>query len=269
MSFYEQDGGVFVSTPWSRGPWSLDSQHGGPPAALLGRAIELLPTDVPMQVSRFTIEILRPIPVVPLRVESKVVRPGKRVQFCEAALLNGADPVALVRAWRIRAGDGEAPLVTDGDVPRAPFECPELEFPPEPKESYMHGMEWRTADGKPFNGPSTVWFRARIPLVAGEEPSPLQRLLLAADCGNGISAEVDFSSLFINVDLSVHVTRLPKGEFVALRARTRIEPTGVGVASSSLWDEHGRLGTGAQSLYVGPKPTAVPREPQAFFRADA
>jgi hypothetical protein len=34
-------------------------------------------------------------------------------------------------------------------------------------------------------GPATVWMRMGCALVAGEEPTPLQRTLVAADVGNG------------------------------------------------------------------------------------
>src|SRR5215470_6150479 len=37
--------GRFESTPATAGPWSADSQHGGPPSALLARAFERLEPD--------------------------------------------------------------------------------------------------------------------------------------------------------------------------------------------------------------------------------
>jgi hypothetical protein len=253
MSFYELDGKRFVSLPWTRGPWSLDSQHGGPPAALCGRAVEALGADMPMRVTRFTFEILRPVPIVALRVDARVIRPGKRVQLCEATMFDGDDAIARAHAWRIRVSDEPvAPEITDETTLRAPLECPELPFPEGvPEQSYMRGMEWRVARGSAFQGPSAVWFRMRVPLIAGEKPSPLERTLVAADCGNGISAVLDFSQLFINVDLSVHLIREPEGEWVALDAKTRIDPAGIGAAESTLWDERARLGSAAQSLYVG------------------
>lgn len=252
-AFYVQDGDRFVSTGWTRGPWSLDAQHGGPPAALLGRAFEQLPSDVPMRVSRFTIEILKPVPIVPLTVSTSILRPGKRVQLCEGALLDpSGDPVALSRAWRIRRSESPvAPAFTEASSLPDPLSCPEVEFPPDPAESYMHGMEWRTAKGTAFDGPSTVWFRMRVPLVLGEEPSPLVRTLIAADCGNGISRVLDFNMFFINVDLSVHLATEPAGEWVALEAQTTIDVHGAGLATTTLWDQQRKLGVGAQSLYVG------------------
>ena len=69
----------------------------------------------------------------------------------------------------------------------------------------------------------------RHPLVAGEEPTPLQRVLIAADSGNGISSTLDFRRyLFINVDLTVHLHRLPAGEWVCLDAVTVPSPPASG-----------------------------------------
>jgi hypothetical protein len=100
-------------------------------------------------------------------------------------------------------------------------------------------------------GPATVWLRMCEPLVAGEEPSALQRVLVAADSGNGVSATLDFTRfLFINVDLSVHLHRLPASEWVCLDAITIPEPNGVGITDIALYDERGPIGRAAQTLLV-------------------
>jgi len=89
------------------------------------------------------------------------------------------------------------------------------------------------------------------PLVEGEEPSPLQRVLTVADSGNGVSGALDYRRfLFINTDLSVHLHRMPEGEWVCLEARTFPEPNGVGLADTALYDERGRIGRAAQTLLV-------------------
>ena len=91
----------------------------------------------------------------------------------------------------------------------------------------------------------------RLPLVEGEEPTPLQRVLVAADSGNGVSATLDWSAyLFINVDLTVHLHRLPAGEWVCLDAVTTPEPTGIGLADTALHDERGPIGRALQTLLV-------------------
>jgi hypothetical protein len=102
-------------------------------------------------------------------------------------------------------------------------------------------------------GPAAAWFRLRQPVVAGEEPTPVQRAVAAADFGNGIGAELSFgSAVFINPDLTVSLHRPPVGEWVCLDARTRFGPPGVGAAESALWDTRGRIGRAVQSLYIEP-----------------
>jgi Thioesterase-like superfamily len=120
-------------------------------------------------------------------------------------------------------------------------------------------MEYRFATGAFLEpGPATVWMRMRQPLVAGEEPTPLQRVLTAADSGNGVSAALDWSRyLFINVDLSVHLARMPAGEWVGLDAITIPEPDGLGITDTALFDERGPLGRATQTLFVEARPGAA------------
>jgi hypothetical protein len=117
-------------------------------------------------------------------------------------------------------------------------------------------MDLRFARGSVFElGPAVCWFRQRIPLVAGEVPSPLCRTVVAADSGNGISAVLPFRDhLFTNIDLSVHLAREPAGQWVCLDATTRVSSDGVGYTQSGLWDEIGRLGAATQSLLVARRP---------------
>jgi hypothetical protein len=113
-------------------------------------------------------------------------------------------------------------------------------------------MEIRFAAGT-FSGlgPSTGWFRLRVPLVAGEPTSSLQRLAAAGDFGNGISAVLPWDGhLFINPDLTVYVERPPVGEWICLQAQTRISPEGIGIAESRLFDEQGQVGRATQALLV-------------------
>lgn len=251
MAFYEPDGDRYVSTAWTRGPWSPDAQHAGPPAALTGNAIDCLPSDLPMRVTRFTFEILKPVPMEPLRVDARVARPGKRVQMCEAALIAGEDVVAVARAWRMRVAEDGHDSIEDGTPPAAPDDCEAFRMPGWTDEpAYLNAMELRTVTGSPFRSASTVWFRMRHELIAGEQPRPLARVLAAADSGNGISAVLDFSNVFVNVDLTVHLIAEPAGEWVALESRTRIDGGGIGATETRLWDPARFLGTAAQSLYV-------------------
>ena len=253
-SFYVRlDDDRYESTDHTIGPWSRESQHAGPPAALLGHAIETVDRGYESHVARITFEILKPVPIETLTVDARVVRPGRSVELVEASLRTDSGEVMLARAWRIRTTDLDLVRVDDDPPPLLPEDGSEL--PQLGDHNYLSAMEMVFTKGS-FGklGPATVWFRMRYPLVAGEEPSPLTRVLAAADSGNGISAEMDFSKwLFVNPDLSVYLHRMPEGEWVCLDARTVAQSNGIGLAASTIYDARGAIGRGLQSLFIAPR----------------
>jgi hypothetical protein len=253
-SFYEPDGGWFVPSELTRGPWDPEFQHAGPPAALLGREVERLQDAEEFQLARITFEIMRAVPIAPLRTEARISRPGRRVQLIEASLQDAEGEVMRAGGWRIRTGEVEMPHLPRAEPPPGPDAAEHRDFVPTGQAvGYHTAMEYRFLEGA-FRepGPAKVWMRMRCPLVAGEVPSPLARVLTAADSGNGVSATLDWRRfLFINVDLSVHLERMPEGEWICLDAVTLPEPTGVGIADTLLFDERGRIGRALQSLLVG------------------
>jgi Thioesterase-like superfamily len=253
-AFYERDGERLLATELTRGPWDPGSQHAGPPSALIGREIEALEDAGEFQVGRVTFEILRPVPIGPVAVEARIVRPGRRVQLIEASL-SGEDGEPLVRAnaWRIRTASLELPeeLTDLGEPPPGPDRGTEPEFFRTGQDTGYHtAMEWKALNGGFLEpGPAKFWMRQLVPLVAGEEPSPLQRTLVIADVGNGISAVLDPREyLFINVDLTVHLERMPEGEWICVDAVSRPRPNGIGSAETELSDRRGRIGRGVQTL---------------------
>ena len=256
-AFYEPLGdGRFRSTGHTAGPWDVRSQHAGPPAALLGRALEATDPREGTLLARVTFEILGPVPVAEVEVENRVVRPGRTVELLEAQLSAGGRPVMTARAWRLPLT--EAPAA--GAVP-APIARPDEETPPPHDFGYGHAVELRFAAGGWFApGPATAWTRLKVGIVTGEAPSPLQRVLAVADSGNGISAVMSWDEwLFINPELTVHLLRPPEGEWVVLDAATSIAPGGAGLARSVLSDEAGPVAYGSQSLLVAPRPPATGR----------
>lgn len=255
-AFYERNGeSSFLASELTRGPWDPGAQHAGPPSALLGREIEELVGSDEFQVGRVVVEILRPVPIGEVRVESRVLRPGKRVQLVEASLSNDDGELMRATAWLLRRTEVEMPeeVSRPDDPPPGPEQgqAPKF-FATGQSVGYHTAMEWKAVAGAFLEpGPATVWMRMRHPLVAGEEPTPLQRALIAADVGNGISAVLDWRSyVFINVDLTVHFERMPEGEWVCVDAVTRPQPSGIGTAESELSDQRGRIGRAAQSLLI-------------------
>jgi hypothetical protein len=246
---------VYRSTEHTVGPWSPDNQHMGPPSALLTGHLERSAPAADSVLTRVTVEILGPVPVADLTVRSWVERPGRSVQLTAAELIAGDRPVARAWAWWLAATDTTAvatglpdplPPVSDGTTGPRPAGW---------QGGYLDAMEWVSIKGG-FGqlGPASVWCRQRVLTVEGEQPSPLQRLMAVADSGNGTSGVLDLREwFFINTELSVHLWRPPTGEWIGLDAHTTIGPTGVGLATSTLHDQTGAVGRGAQALLVRPR----------------
>lgn len=255
-ALFVPDGDRYVPTPLGASPWGPDSLHGGAPAALLARALEHHERDdaQPMQLVRMTVEILRPVPLAPLRVETETRRPGRRVQLVEARVHAGDVEVTRATGLRLHAVDLPLPEVAvDAEPPPPPpasgrptaVEWPYTAF-------HTDGMEIRTVAGDFMSpGPSTAWFRLRVPVVAGEPDSGFMRAAAAADFSNGISQVLPMDAwTFINPDLAVTLSRPPVGEWVCLDATSHLAGTGAGFAESALYDARGRVGRATQSLLL-------------------
>jgi hypothetical protein len=246
--------GHFVATELARGPWDPGAQHGGAPAALLIGAFERLPGADDLVLSRVTYELLRPVPIAALELTAAIVRGGRRVQLLEGSL-STADGVELVRAraLRVRRADEHTVSGSEPALPAGPANGRELDFNPARRPSFTgDAIEIRFVAGS-FRepGPASAWFRLRVPIVLGEEPSPLQRLAAAGDFGNGISAELSWNEyMFINPDLTLYVSRPPVGEWICVQAQTRIAPGGIAISDGVLYDERGAVGRATQALLV-------------------
>jgi hypothetical protein len=246
---FHADGDRFVPTDLARGPWDPNAQHGGAPAALLAHLVERFEPSA-TQVARLTIELLRPVPLVPLRVETHMIRPGKKVQLVGASLFADDTEVVRASAWRIRTADIPYPPAPAERLVPGPDAVPEtfeMEY-----VSFGRAMEIIRAQGVfGVPGPAAVWFRLRRPVIAGEETSPLMRVAAAADFGNGISGVVTWDEhLFINPDLTIALHRYPVGEWIGLDAVTWPSDAGVGVAEAALYDTDGRIGRSVQTLLL-------------------
>ena len=273
-AFFIPDGERFVATELTRGPWDPGAQHAGPPAALLGRAVERFGSRPDVRVVRLTFEILRQVPIAALDLETTLLRGGRSIEVIGASLSSAGTEVMRVTGVRIRTvdppGDGAAAGAGGPDGVLGPaLSVEDLKVPPGPEHGeplhffptrhgvgYNTAMEWRFVAGAFLEpGPATVWMRMRHPLLPGEEPSPLQRVLIAADSGNGVSSVLDWRRwLFVNPDLTVYLHRPPEGEWVCLQARTTLEPVGLGLAESVIFDRTGPVARGLQSLFVAERP---------------
>jgi Thioesterase-like superfamily len=260
-ALYLPDGdapGSFRATALTIGPWESDVQHAGPPAALLAREVERTGAVPGAQTVRLAYDILGPVPVGPVRVTGRVLRPGRRVELVEATLEAGGAARMRVTAWRMRVRETSPVdvLAPDAPHPVGP-DAGRTEVPAFFRDeiAYHRALEWRFTAGS-FNapGPAAAWTRPLAPLVAGEPITPLEHLLVMTDAASGISAELDWErATFANVDLLVSLHRRPAGEWLGVDAATSLGPGGAAQCFADLFDATGRIGRSAASLFVEPR----------------
>ncbi|HEV7756304.1 MAG TPA: thioesterase family protein [Mycobacteriales bacterium] len=257
-AFYEQlDEHLFRSTPATAGPWDPRAQHGGPPSALLAYAIEQgTPSRPELRLARLTVELMRPVPIADLVTTVRVLRSGRRTELVEAELTAAGQPVMRMTASRVAATPGSVPAVAgDAHPPPLPPPAGPLAWAGAHLDGYMTAVEWRPSSGSVAEpGPAVVWARPTVDLVAGRKPAPVERVLIVADSGSGVSAALDIREwTFVNSDLTVLLHRHPADEWVCLASATTIDADGIGCAHTLLSDRTGELGYGLQTLVVQPR----------------
>jgi hypothetical protein len=275
-SIFLAEGERFVPTEHARGPWDPRALHGGAPAALIAAAFERMEPGAELPFAYLRFEFLRPVPMAPLQLSTRISRPGRRVQAIEGELSADGVPVCRANALRIVPVPEQLPELAltqvqaaRPDVIGTPEDGEHVHFAlddMERKSFAATAMEMRFLRGQPLtgelpeldtpanhvpSGAATVWMRLRHPLLPDEPLTPLARVAATSDFGNGVATVLPFDQyLFINADLTISLNRRPEGEWVALDARTLLHPQGIGRAESVLHDERGPLGRATQALVV-------------------
>ncbi len=245
--------GSFEATGATAGPWGAHLQHGGPPSALLARAMEAEAGPPSQRLVRLTVEILRPVPVGPLTIAVTTARPGRRVALLEASGVAAGVEVLRARGWKLEVPELPGPvLAVRREIPPIPHSSSPFAWPGAYIDGYVSAIEWRPTSGSLSEiGPADVWARPRLPLVEGESTSAFCRAALLADSGSGVGLSFDLRSVFsINVDLTLTMWRDLVGEWVFMSSRTFSDRAGAGMAETDLGDEDGIAGKGLQTIVV-------------------
>lgn len=246
-ALYIPDGDGYVGTILTQGGWHPDQANGGTVLALLGHCLEDVPSLVPMQISRFTADLVRPVPLGRrVHVRHEILREGKKIQVVLLRLL--VDDVEHVRATALRLrledlSDAEVPSSTTDDRPGdllAPLEEAVSHRGNPEAPGFLGGVDLRRVprrDGTGFGS----WLRLDVAVVAGEPVRATSRLTVGFDFANLIGVDVHPERLtMINPDVTAHVLRPPVDEWIAIVGDTRFEPRlGRGVSSATLNDSAG------------------------------
>ena len=252
-AIFRVDGANVVTGPGAAGPWDPNMQHGGAPASLAVWAAEQIPTAAPMRIARVTIDLMRPVPVAPLRLETEVLREGRKIQLCAIRLYANDALTVGATVLKIKLQESELPpeaAILPVDLPGP--EQSRVEAADFSSSPFVTGMSLRAARGQfGVPGPGAIWYRVDRPIVEGFAGSQAMRAMVAADFCNGTSSVLDFRQwTFLNADLTVNFARQPVGEWILLDAESWIGPGGAGLAMARLADISGYFGRAVQSLVI-------------------
>ena len=260
----------FEPTEATTSPWDDRAQHGGPPTALLAGCLDQAFGRPELRVARISMDFLGPVPRTPVRVQTELLRPGRRTQLSQASLWAGDRQVATARVWHLAtaateasgseevtgAGAGAGIGAGGGEPAGLPGPQQQTFFDGDENWGYGKATEWRILSGgyASSSGAVDVWTRVRIPLVAGRPLNGLARFAIVADSANGLSAPLSFSEwLFIPPGVTMHLHRYPVGDWVRLTAASDAGRDGIGLTEGTMSDPSGRCGTVTQPLLVAPR----------------
>jgi hypothetical protein len=249
-----------MPTRHTGGAWSESEQHISPTGGLIVH--ELLAhtaardaqqgTTTSAAISRLSIDILGVLPVEEFDVHIEVIRPGRTVELLEAVVTSGGRPAVRARAWRLATADTQNVAGGEGPVLPAP-----QTLQPWPITSLWPGGYIASLDVRPTAPPApgraTAWVTTPLQLLEGEESNDLARFVALVDTANGIAVRRSPREwMFPNVDLTIHLHRQPKGDWVGLDTTVIFGAAGHGLTSTVLHDACGPVGLAAQTLTIRP-----------------
>lgn len=256
-ALFIQDGNIFIPTPLAHGPWSARLLHGGATGGLMAHVLERCQPNPDMCMVRSTLDMFRPVPMVPLRVASTVLREGKRLQMLEATLYAEDQAVARSVAIRMKTADVDVPEKHQAmsPLPEGPEGLQEIKLTVNDGDSRPAGLnanlEVRRISGFDGQGEGCAWFRVPVPVVAGINNTPFTHLGIVSDFGNGL-AQLFLPGTFgmINGDINLYFYREPVGEWLALKSKAAMSSKGVGVVNTEIYDTQGPVAQCQQAVMV-------------------
>ncbi|NOU07018.1 MAG: hypothetical protein HOO99_12645 [Hyphomicrobiaceae bacterium] len=249
---------IFERTP--QGHWTPSTLAAGPFAGLQGGAVAgLLAAEVEAAAAKrqwgtaisVSAWFLRPVPMAELRTEMHAIREGGRISVVDNTVWLDGDPeaCATVRVTLIRNRAIEVP----GYVAPEPVTTDPTHFAQVARRVAPHGKPWFMDAMEVRAERDTVWFRLREDLVAGV--GALSRVLGPADWAHGLFRPVTNVVADPNPNLTVHLHRQPRGEWIGVRATTHWHPDhGVGSGKGLLFDIEGEIGAVSMAVVLTPFP---------------
>lgn len=257
-ALFVQEDDIFTPTNLAHGPWGAQMLHGGATGGLMAHVLEQCAPKPDMQLVRTTLDMFRPVPMSPLRVETKILRDGKRLQVIEASLYASDKLVARSVGVRMKVVDVEVPVEYQPEkaTPEGPEGLEELKFAPGAEggarlPGLNSNLEIRRLYGFDGKGEGCSWIKAPVPVVDGVKTSPFVHLGVVSDFGNGLAQLFLPGTVgMINADINLYIHRNPVSDWIALKSKAVMSDSGTGVVNSEFYDKEGLIAQSHQAVMV-------------------
>ncbi|MDQ6657315.1 MAG: thioesterase family protein [Actinomycetota bacterium] len=244
----DSSGGRYLPTIHTEGAWTTQEQHMAPASGLLTDAIESCSGRTDLITSRIAFDILGLIRRQEVTISATVIRPGRTIELVQAEMTSAGRTLVRATAWRLAVSDtadlaaSELPVIPGPDHAR-PWNGTDTWG-----GGFIKSLDFRVLPGgRP--GRAQAWIRTSHPLVEDRQVGALAGFVGLIDSANGIAVRTSPSELlFPNTDLTIHLVRAPRGEWLGLDTSVSYGPGGIGLTSSVLHDRDGPVGRAAQSL---------------------
>lgn len=259
--FISDPDGNFHPTENARSRWGDDMLNGPAVVSLAAFNLEQrfgLPEFLP---ARLTVDLFKAARRVPTTVRVRLIRDGRRIRNSECDVLQGDAIVA--RATLVQYRLSEPP---PGEEWMA-----HAEFTPPPggeRHGYFIGSDdvgWLADGGAHQNTSRKRVYHCPIDVVAGHDITPFVRTVVVAEATSLVSNLGTKGIGYINGDLTVALSRLPKSEHIGVQGDSHWTSAGISVGAGTLFDDAGPFATGLVTAIANPaaqidfsKPDTIP-----------
>lgn len=240
---------TYKPTIHAQGAWNVHEQHMAPATGILTKELEAFNPRPDMRIGRISLDIFGMISLDEFTIETHTIRPGKTIELLEATMRSQGKTCIVARAWRMIISDSTAVAgLEDATLPNPDTLTPWEGLSRWPG-GYIQSLTVRVAPGR-RPGKGMVWLNTDTAMVDGEPTSDLVHLMGLVDTANGTVCRQPnkFSWAFPNLDLQIHLYRLPSGPWLGLETVQQYGSDGIGLTSTVLHDIHGPFGRSEQIL---------------------
>ncbi len=251
-AMFLRDGQSFRATEAAGGPWSPSMLQGSATTALMAREVEAIARQTGFAVRRLTFDLWRPAELHAFTIASELLRDGRKAKTLLVRLCDG--DVEIGRCTALLAADGGAtpadPAAAGTQAEPGPDDgTPPPAFAQKWSRYFQHVSVSLIEGALERAGPAAACMRLDVPLLEGEANSALIQAVQAADFASGVGQIVDMREWsFVNPEISLHLFRPPREQWILVRAATTVGERGAGLTRATLSDRHGAFAEVLQTI---------------------